>query len=373
MNESPAPVSSAVYYTGSYWNNRPEVLAYLNHRATDDGATKWSQHLLAQRGAPFERVLAFNCGNGWVERELVVSGFAKAAVGVDITADLLEVARAEATEWNLPIEYHLADTNTFDYATLGRVDCIVNYAAGHHVARIDAVFRRFAEVLAPDGVFVSWDYTGPHRNQYSAAQWEAMHRVNNSLPPALRKELRYPHLPTMLVTDPSEAVHSELILDTMERYFELRHLRHLGGPIAYELLNSNVGFFDPEHDTSAEVERILAEDAAFTDADPRQRSLFSYVVATPRTDPHDPARLAAWSAEEDQRERRAAAEGGRYYPPTVIGALTERVEVLERHLAAATADRPFPVDRPRPAWRRALGRVRRSLRGGIASTRARRG
>lgn len=368
MNESPAPSSSAVYYTGSYWNNRPEVVEYLNRRATDDPATKWWQHLLVHHGRPFEKVLAFNCGNGWVERELVASGFARSAVGVDITADLVEVGRYEAKLHGLDIEYHLADTNTFDYEQFEGVDCVVNYAAGHHVARVDTVFRRLAAMLGPDGVFVSWDYTGPHRNQYTAAQWEAMHRVNDSLPPHLRKQLSYPHLPTMLVTDPSEAVHSELILATMARHFDLVHLRHLGGPIAYELLNSNAGFFDPERDTAAEVHRILAEDEAFTDQDPPGRSLFSYVIATPRSEPPAPAELARWTAEEDERERAASIDGGRYYPSSVIGGLTERIEVLERELAAARSDAPPPVVH-RPLWRRALGLVRRTVVAKLASLR----
>lgn len=343
------PPSSDVYYAANYWNARPEVIAHLHRRATGDERTDWWRHLLAWRGRPFERILAINCGNGWVERDLVQQGVAAAAVGVDISEELLAAARDAASAAGLPLEYRAADINTFAFDVPG-VDCVVNYAAGHHVAHIDAVFRRIAGLLGPDGVFVSWDYTGPHRNQYTATQWEAMHELNESLPPHLRKRLVYPHLPTMLVSDPTEAIHSELVLPVIRRYFDIHHLRHLGGGLAYELLTFNDAFFDPGLDTSAEVRRILEADEAFTDADPEHRSLFTYVVATPRAEPPDPADLERWSTEERERERQAAEHGGRYGRGTLLGELTERLERVEREHAALLGAGP-----PRPGRGERLG------------------
>jgi hypothetical protein len=95
---------------------------------------------------------------------------------------------------------------------------------------------------------VNWDYVGAHRNQYDAGSWEAAWAVNERLPIALQAELHYPHLPAMLIGDPTEAVHSELIRPVMSRYFELEIDRPLGGALAYPLLTFNDGFFDePAH------------------------------------------------------------------------------------------------------------------------------
>ncbi len=373
MSEPSAAAIPGVYYTGKYWNNRPEVIAHLNERATGDPAQRWWEHLLAWHGGPFERILALNCGNGWVEQELLTGGVATRAVGIDIDADLLDGARRAAQDKGLDAEYRRADINTFpfDRDELDAVDLVVNYAAGHHIRDIDAVFRRIADLLRPDGVLVCWDYTGPHRNQYSAQMWEALDASNRSLPPPLRKELVYPHLPTMLATDPSEAVHSELVLPTIERYFDLAHLRHLGGGLAYELVTFNDGFFDPAIDSAAELGALLAADAAWTDGDPRRRSLFTYAIAVPHALP--PAdQLAAWTAEERAREQAAAAAGGRYGPDTVIGALTTRLEALERSLAAATAGTP-PAGRGELLGRRVDAVARRgriALRRAAAAVRA---
>ncbi len=378
-NEPPLGSSAAtpgVYYTGKYWNNRPEVVEHLNRRATDSPAVRWWEHLVAWHGGPFRRVLALNCGNGWVEQELLEGGVASSAVGLDIDPALLHGASVAAERRGLDVTYLQVDINSFpfDPAEIGEVDLVVNYAAAHHISHIDAVFRRIASLLRPDGVFVSWDYTGPHRNQYAAAQWEALHRLNLELPVELRKQLTYPHLPTMLATDPSEAVHSDLVLPTMRRYFDLVHLRHLGGGLAYELLTFNDSFFDPSLDTGGEVARILAADQAYTDVDPAQRSLFTYAIARPAAVMPATTELVRWTEDELAREAAAAATGGRYGDDTLIGSLTTRIEQLERAVAAAEAGRPpeRPAGRAELAGRRldeAIRRWRGALRARSGSLR----
>jgi SAM-dependent methyltransferase len=79
------------------------------------------------------------------------------------------------------LDYEQLDTNTAKFPT-GPFDLVVNHAALHHVAYLDRVARKLCEILSPDGVLVSWDYVGSHRNQYSGAQWEAAWKVNLDLP-----------------------------------------------------------------------------------------------------------------------------------------------------------------------------------------------
>ena len=45
--------------------------------------------------AVHQRALSLNCGNGWVEQEIVHGGLAKEAVGVDYSEALLEQARLQ--------------------------------------------------------------------------------------------------------------------------------------------------------------------------------------------------------------------------------------------------------------------------------------
>lgn len=338
-------MDTGVYYAGHYWNNRPEVVRYMNEHATGNPELVWFLHLLAWRGRPFRRALSLNCGNGWVERELVERGVVESAVGVDIADDLLSDARRAAA--GLPIEYRHHDINTGDLTEIGEVDLVVNHAAGHHIAYIDRAFRQVRRLLPPDGVFASYDYVGPHRNQYPAEQWDAIWHANQALPPPLRKDLRYASVPAMLAADPTEAIHSELIVPTIERYFDLAHARYLGGAVAYDVLTFNEAFFDSSNDSNAAVMDLLAADAAYRAEDPRTKSMFAYLIATPRSGAlGDEEQLATWTAEEEAREDRAASNGGRYYPATMLASVYERVYELERAAYANGVQVPG-VDIPR--------------------------
>jgi len=337
---------SSVYYHSGYWNDLAQVQAYLNRRATGDPAVSWSAHLATSTGRTFAKALVLNCGNGWVERGLVAAGLVKEAVGVDFAEDLLVTARAEADAAGLPLRYHQLDTNSAAWPEDG-FDLVINHAAGHHVAYVDRVFRSIAELLPDDGLFVSYDYLGAHRNQYPTAQWEAAWQANQALPAAFRHDMVYPHLPTMLVTDPTEAIHAELIMPVMRRYFEIEHFRALGGGVAYPVLTFNTAVFShPAEEVGPVVEQVLAADDAWTDADPEGRTLFGYVVARPRRSAlSDAEQLAVWTAEEGDRERLATAAGGRYYPDTFLSGLYEDLDQAKRGRAGATAERDAAVAR----------------------------
>jgi SAM-dependent methyltransferase len=346
--ERVVPSAGAAYYVDRYWNEVPAVVFYMQQRATGDPDLNWCAHLHQWRGRPFRKALVLNCGNGWVERHLVEWGYASEAVGVDVSEELLAEARARAT--GLAIRHYCIDTNTGELPEEG-YDLVVNHAALHHIAYIDRVVRAVAALLPDDGVLVSWDYVGPHRNQYPGEMWEAAHQVNQRLPEAVRSAMDYPSFGPMVTVDPTEAVHSELVLPVMRRYFHLVHERTLGGGIGYLLLTHNGVLIDaapPVRDPA--VATILEADAEFTDADPHH-TLFAYVIAVPnKAVLQDLVQLEAWTAEESERERAAAANGGRYYPPTVVEALIERESQAPRLLPG-----------PAVAYRQALAATLRAV------------
>lgn len=305
-----------MYYTGIFWNSYEQVIAHLNQRAYDLESGSWVEHLRTRRTEPYERALSLNCGNGWVERSLVAAGVVRSIVAVDFLEPLLQTAREASV--GQPIEFVQMDTNAAEFPP-GPYDLVVNHAAGHHIANLDRVFRRLRELLEPDGTLVTWDYTGPHRNQYGRRIWEAAHAVNRRLPVEYRSPMAYPHLPTMLVADPTEAVHSELLLETMDRYFVPIHQRSLGGPIAYLLLTHNERLYAaPPEERDPLVRMILAADIEHIENFPED-NLFTFAISRPRPATElAPEMLARWARAEDEREQQAAAGDGRYYLPTPI-------------------------------------------------------
>lgn len=328
------PVDVDYYRDDVYWNSYDVVNAQLNERATGDPATSWMEHLRDRYG-PFEHALILNSGNGWVERSMIDLGVITSAVGVEVSADLVETARRAASDTGAAIRYVQLDTNSAAFPDEG-FDLVVNHAAMHHVAYVDRVTRRICELLPPDGLYVSWDYVGPHRNQYTTRQWEAAWTANLALPSDAQQTMVYPHLPTMLACDPTEAVHSELIVPVTERYFEFEHRRDVGGGVTYLVLthNESFGALAPEA-ADPLIAQIMDADAALLASDPSS-TLFTYIVARPdhaALERHDD--LAAWTREEDNREREAATAGGVYYPPTLVAHLTE---------AAAEPGPPFAAE-----------------------------
>jgi SAM-dependent methyltransferase len=352
------PPSSAPYYRDRYWNELDAVNRHLQRRATGDPTMDWITHLARWRGRPFRKALVLNCGNGWVERALVDREASCEAVGIDIGTDLLAAATAAAED--RPIRYYRLDVNEAVFPEKG-YDLVVNHAAAHHISHIDRVFRTIAAMLPADGVFLSWDYVGPHRNQYPGGLWEAAHQVNEVLPPDLQSPMHYPYLPDMLAGDPTEAVHSELVLPTMRRYFRIDYERALGGGIAYLVLTHNAPFLDAAPDRAAPlVDMVLERDAALTDACPSQ-TLFAYILAVPdHAVLTDSPTLARWTAEEGEREAAARGNGGRYYPPTSVATAVEHERTRTR--PPAEACRAAAVSLVRAAARHAPARLERRAR-----------
>jgi SAM-dependent methyltransferase len=366
--------NAGVYYDGGYWNDLEPVQRMFSRRIADGTPGPWYGDFFARRGKPFERGLFLICGNGWVERDMVEAGVVGAAVGVDYSESLLRDARREASARGLPLTYHQMNVNTATFPP-GPFDLVVNYAAAHHITMIDRVFREICRLLPEDGWFLSFDYVGPHRNQYSTTAWERAWALNNELPAHVRQTMSYLHVPTMLQVDPTEAVHSELIVDTLDRYFDVERFVPLGGAIAYPILTHNERLFahDDQGERDAVVEEVLRADEAFLNEYP-DSTLFAYIVATPdkkallRTDA-----LAEWERAEIEREDRARGDGGVYYPynalqdaydrlvteKAVSDQLRVQVADLQGQLAAIRRD-PIVSRLTRLRSSRLAGRLRRS-------------
>jgi SAM-dependent methyltransferase len=330
--------NSDVYYQGRYWNDYDAVVRRTNERISGDPALMWYEHFAKVSNRSFERALILNCGNGWVERDLFYSGLILQGVGIDYSEELLAEARAAADRANLPLAYEQANVNAGRFPD-ERFDLVVNHAAAHHIAAIDRVFREICRILPEDGVFVSFDYVGPHRNQYLPAAWEAAWQLNEEIPEALRQDLDYPHLPTMLIQDPTEAIHSELILETFRRYFSVRQCTPLGGAIAYPLLTHNAKMWEAaDPDARSEwVARILEADDRFL-ADNPDSTLFAYFAGTPdKSVLRRHERLREWEVAEAERESRASRNGGEYYTRTALASANVAREAEGRDAAQARA------------------------------------
>jgi len=340
--------NSDVYYTGTYWNDFEVVRQWINRRISGDPTRKWHEHFAGATGRTFRRALFLNCGNGWVDRELVQSGLVMEGVGIDYSKSLLDEAAVAARQAAMPLTYRQLNINAGALPD-GNFDLVVNHAAAHHVAAIDRVFRRVCRILPDDGWFVSFDYVGPHRNQYRLDAWEEAWQLNHRIPEAMRQDLAYPSMPVMLVADPTEAIHSELILETFHRYFSEGQFTALGGAIAYPLLTHNVRMFEATDDAEREkwITRIMEADDDFLTRHP-ESTLFAYFAGQPKKSAlQQVALLEQWEVAERDREQRAQDNGGEYYergPLASAFAALEEQRALNAGLQSRLGQLQFQLD-----------------------------
>jgi SAM-dependent methyltransferase len=304
--------NSQVYYQGQYWNDFRLVLEYMCKNFTGNKNKWWVQDFkerFCQK--PFEHGLVLNCGNGWVEREFIDLGLVKRITAFDYSMDLLRVAEKEKGQ--RPIFYFQTDVNRIDFGD-DQFDLIINVASLHHVQYINRLCRILCSTIKENGILVNYDYVGPHRNQYPFKQWYYINRVNCSLPDSIKKSpFVKPHLPTMVMDDPTEAIHSELIFESVSRYFEIFERHDTGGGIAYEILTHNPKLKDvPADELDIHIGRILALDKEYTHLN-RVPPLFSYFLARPKKSVlSDEKKLKYYQDVENLREDKARKRHGVY-------------------------------------------------------------
>ena len=304
--------NSDIYYSTQYWNDFPKVLEYMSENFTGDKRKWWVQDFrerFAQES--FEHGLFLNCGNGWVERDFIDCGIVNNATAFDYSMDLLK--DAEEKKENRRINYYQADVNQVFFSD-DCFDLIVNVAAMHHVQYINRVCLQLAKALKPNGLFVNYDYIGPQRNQYAVLNWLLINLVNLSLPETIRKpNLKFPHLPTMLHTDPTEAIHSNLILSTITRYFDIFERHDTGGGIAYEILTNNPKLQNnPVDSLNQHIDRILEYDKRLS-AIRIIQPFFSYFLAKPQKERLEKRKvIKRYQRIENKRELRAMKRRGIY-------------------------------------------------------------
>lgn len=312
---STTPITSDVYYKGIYWNDYNLVREMINQKISGQKNINWVRYFKERYAQnKFNNALFLNCGNGWVERELYENGVFSKGIGIDFSESLLEIAKVEADKIHMPVCYISMDINSADLFG-EKFDLIVNHAACHHIAYINKIMYMLSKIISDDGIFVNFDYVGPHRNQYSFSQWIAVWILNKRLPSSLQKNLffDYPHLPTMIATDPSEAIHSELILETTNRYFDFLEHKHLGGSLAYPLLTHNENFSRASKSEKDKwIRFILYKDCKYT----RNSgiSMFDFFVCKRKLASRiSKADVANYQHLENLRETNSKKNNGRYY------------------------------------------------------------
>jgi SAM-dependent methyltransferase len=246
------------------WMASPVVRRYLHRISTGNPDCDWLTYVRAHHLPPVvPRTLVVGCGSGWLERALAKKeGFAE-IVACDVAADTVDRARRQAEAAGLSaLQYRIVDLER-DPLPQGPFDAIVANDVLHHISRLEEVYARIHEALAPGGRFVFNEYVGPNRFQYSDARMDLINHYFRLFPDRLRMDpvagglvwkRRRIDEAKLVAEDPTEAVRSEDVLPQARKAFRVLREYPYGGGLLNPLLFGVISNFRPN---DAEDDRLL--------------------------------------------------------------------------------------------------------------------
>ena len=146
----------------SYWNQRAEGYAQINHAQFSNGRGKaWLRalqeplcHAFPDRAPEDIRVLDIGCGPGLFSVLLALQGYDVTAV--DYTPNMLAHARENARMRGCEFELVEADAEHLPFAD-GTFDAIVSRNLTWNLPHPDAAYAEWNRVLAHGGIIVNFD------------------------------------------------------------------------------------------------------------------------------------------------------------------------------------------------------------------------
>ena len=269
------------HYSDKYWNDLVPVVKYKNKLSTGNENIHWIDDILTrfENFIPFKKVLIVGCGNGWLERKLFDMGLGLEFDAFDVSEKYIEDAEKMKNDRN--INYFQDDINNLKKVEKKKYDAVFNFAILHHALKIDDAMKKLSESLKRGGLIFNEEYVGPAQNQYSNKHLELMMEVSSDIPEQYRTShtLRPPL--AWFRVEPTEAIHSDMVIPTFKKYFKTVYEKNMNGGIAYQILWNNISNFEDSSDLESIkwLNYILEKDEQLT-AEGKVPVLFWYCVGT---------------------------------------------------------------------------------------------
>ncbi len=149
-------------------NNYEAFAAFYDALTDDVDYAAWADYLLAavaRHGGSAASVLDLCCGSGSLSLELATRGCE--VIGVDMSADMLAVAREKAADEGQDILFLCQDMRQLDlYGTVDTAVCMLD-SLSHilHTEDLREIFRRLGLFIAPDGLLL-FDVNTPYKHAH---------------------------------------------------------------------------------------------------------------------------------------------------------------------------------------------------------------
>lgn len=281
-----------------YWLAVPHVQRRFKTRATAGlNYASWVQYCLAEflkSSSPAERMLSLGCGSGTLERELLRSNAFEHCDAFDIAPGAIEIATREARAMgDRSIQYSVADIEQIDLPC-NHYDAVWFNGSLHHIRALESVLERARDALKPGGWLFLNEYVGANYFGFDQQQRTAIEHTFRLIPEPYRHSFSEGSKGSVQATvlmpdplevarvDPSEAVRSADILETVRRYFDIETINACGGSLLQFVLHGVAGNFREDDPSSIAILEMLfdIEDALINSG--TLKSDFVVVAARPK-------------------------------------------------------------------------------------------
>jgi ubiquinone/menaquinone biosynthesis C-methylase UbiE len=251
------------------WWTVPYIQKRWNNLITGDANTDYTTYVIRKylKDKNNIKLLSPGCGTGDKELKFARFNNFRSIEAFDISAERIKVAKEKAESLGLKnINYKISDVHSFKYEK-DNYDVIVFDSFLHHIKNLDEILSEIYDSLKQDGLLVINEYVGPNRFQWSKEQLFISNDALNRLPHIFRKRWNSnkikrknyrPGLLRMILSDPSEAVNSENILQKIRIKYKVLEEKPYGGNILHLTLKDISHNFIKESD---ECKKLL--DALF--------------------------------------------------------------------------------------------------------------
>ncbi|MFA6450804.1 MAG: class I SAM-dependent methyltransferase [bacterium] len=142
-------INANIEYYDSLETPPPEIISLANADAVRKQVFERTGSL--KSGAP--GILEIGCGAGWLGCNLVVSGFAKSVISLDISLGMLEAAKKTAELNGIDAAHVKADAARLPFRDES-LDFICGGGFLHHLDDEELFFREMHRTLKPGGMFL---------------------------------------------------------------------------------------------------------------------------------------------------------------------------------------------------------------------------
>ncbi len=223
-------------------------------------------------------LLSPGCGTG--SKEILLAGSKKVnrIDAFDIAGERIAEAKRKAeTQKVSNINFFVSDISSFE-PQAETYDVVLFDSFLHHVKDLKSVLQKIKRALKKDGLLAINEYVGANRFQWDEEQKRAADKALKLIPPKyksrefdekIKTKNFYPGLLRMILSDPSEAVNSENILNEIHKQFETVEEKPYGGNLLQIVLKYiSHNFTSDDAETKTVLEKLFEQEDEFLKTHP---------------------------------------------------------------------------------------------------------